>query len=395
MSYQYSNNWPYSQTTFPTMEDHVDPVNNAFFTGLNLEIVNIEFFLGYLPQGAYANVRARLDAFDAWLTDLQGLFDTRTPGYWEGQDFVFGISEFTIVQDNKGWSVSGFNYYNLVYSAPCERGSGSRAIAVFNTTTDLWVWQDVASVNQPRGAVAVGDTAYISISGSPGDILKFNILTWGEIPVALNAGSNFPGEIIRLGDYIYFPCYTTPARLVRMKISDDGLTDYDMNGGENEVRRICTDGTYIWFCCNTDPVKLIKFNPGTGGHTTYTLTGFNNEVDFMCYYDGIIYMFSNDGTSQFCKFDIANVQYMRFTPDWGIGFHAGYLWEDKILVSIKTAAGYDLGILDLSNWVFYVTNGIPNAFDIKWIIVNADHAVWSQDLDGKQWAEGTIADPTP
>lgn len=62
MSYQFYNNWPYSYTVFPTMIDHVDPVNNDYFTGLHQEIENIENTLGLSPEGDYATVVDRLDA---------------------------------------------------------------------------------------------------------------------------------------------------------------------------------------------------------------------------------------------------------------------------------------------------------------------------------------------
>lgn len=61
MGYQFSNNWPYSYSVFPTMEDHVDPVNEEYFSGLHTEIENIEDELGLNPSGDYDTVKARLD----------------------------------------------------------------------------------------------------------------------------------------------------------------------------------------------------------------------------------------------------------------------------------------------------------------------------------------------
>jgi hypothetical protein len=45
----------------PSMDDHIDPVNHIYFEGLHKEVSDIEYFLGLQPQGAFANVRARLD----------------------------------------------------------------------------------------------------------------------------------------------------------------------------------------------------------------------------------------------------------------------------------------------------------------------------------------------
>lgn len=43
------------------MEDHVDPVNNEYFTGLHQEIINIEDTLGLSPEGLFDTVKDRLD----------------------------------------------------------------------------------------------------------------------------------------------------------------------------------------------------------------------------------------------------------------------------------------------------------------------------------------------
>jgi parallel beta-helix repeat protein len=61
MSFNFSNNWPYSSTLFPSMDDHIDPVNHDYFTELHTEIQRIEYYLGLQPQGAYYNIAARLD----------------------------------------------------------------------------------------------------------------------------------------------------------------------------------------------------------------------------------------------------------------------------------------------------------------------------------------------
>lgn len=64
MGFQFTNNWPYTNSVMPSLIDHVDPVNQTFFDGLKNELTNIEYFLGLQPQGSYANVRSRLDYFE-------------------------------------------------------------------------------------------------------------------------------------------------------------------------------------------------------------------------------------------------------------------------------------------------------------------------------------------
>jgi hypothetical protein len=61
MGYQFSNNWPYDWSVFPSMDEHTDPVNNEYFTGLHTEVENIEETLGKSPQGSYDTVADRLD----------------------------------------------------------------------------------------------------------------------------------------------------------------------------------------------------------------------------------------------------------------------------------------------------------------------------------------------
>ena len=57
MGYQFTNNWPYTYTLFPTMVDHVDPANHDYYAGLMTEIENIEDELGLNPSGDYASVK--------------------------------------------------------------------------------------------------------------------------------------------------------------------------------------------------------------------------------------------------------------------------------------------------------------------------------------------------
>ncbi len=61
MGFQWFNTWPYSYSYLPSMDAHIDPVNNTWFTGLNQEVYNLEYFLGLNPQGSYKNVAQRLD----------------------------------------------------------------------------------------------------------------------------------------------------------------------------------------------------------------------------------------------------------------------------------------------------------------------------------------------
>ena len=71
MGYQFTNNWPYTYTVFPTMEDHIDPVNHEYFEELHTEIENIENELGLEPSASYNTVKDRLGAINEKLTELE------------------------------------------------------------------------------------------------------------------------------------------------------------------------------------------------------------------------------------------------------------------------------------------------------------------------------------
>jgi len=65
MGFQWFNNWPYSYSYLPSMDDHVDPVNHTFFDGMNQAIYSLQYYLGFHPQGAYANVSQRLASIES------------------------------------------------------------------------------------------------------------------------------------------------------------------------------------------------------------------------------------------------------------------------------------------------------------------------------------------
>lgn len=60
MGYQFSNDWPYSNSSFPSMDDHVDPVNNVYFSGLMQCLGDMQYFLGLNPEKGYADVAQKL-----------------------------------------------------------------------------------------------------------------------------------------------------------------------------------------------------------------------------------------------------------------------------------------------------------------------------------------------
>jgi len=61
MGFEFSNNWPYSASYFPTMEDHVDPVNHTYFTDLHKALQDIQYFLGLQPEIGFHDVAQKLN----------------------------------------------------------------------------------------------------------------------------------------------------------------------------------------------------------------------------------------------------------------------------------------------------------------------------------------------
>lgn len=64
MGYQFTNNWPYSASVFPSMDDHIDPVNNEYFTGLHSAVADLQYFLGMNPEKGFADVAQKLNLHD-------------------------------------------------------------------------------------------------------------------------------------------------------------------------------------------------------------------------------------------------------------------------------------------------------------------------------------------
>lgn len=365
MGYQFSPGWPYSSTTFPSMDDHVDPVNNAYFSGLHDEIEKIEYYLGLHPQGAYGNVEERIQAgFDytennynivmnylghnvaEGFTNVKDKLETHghTGGVdgtvLEGMDPIIWEAALSItnwvdtrIDATAGASAAGFAYYDLLYNGPCERDAGNASILCYNTSLSENYHQEVTSWGtQPRGTLVIDTTAYISLIGTPGLVGKFGILDWSENTINLGAGANNTGHIVELGDYLYTPCYTTPVKLVRIKKSDDSLTYYDMDSDEDNAIAICTDGTYIYFATKTTPVKIIRFNPGTGAHSTFTITDFDEEVIFMIVVNNTLYAFNDAATAQYIRMNLTTQAYQLFEPDWIGGTKNGTWWPPYILL---------------------------------------------------------------
>jgi len=68
MSNRFENNYPAGFSFFPEMYNHIDPVDQLYFSGLHQEIDTVERTLGLNPQGAYSTVDERIDnMLSGWL----------------------------------------------------------------------------------------------------------------------------------------------------------------------------------------------------------------------------------------------------------------------------------------------------------------------------------------
>lgn len=449
MGYQFSNNWPYLGTGFPSMDDHVDPVNNAYFSGLHEEIEKIEYYLGIHPQGSSKDVAERLAGFqfsigdnyaslvsiiqtnydflylrddtynDAiWnalhpdvaedFNDVKDKLETHghtggtdgieltypVPGVWQGIGFVGSPGWFTVEHYNVGTSYAGFAYYNFVYLGPCLPNGGTHKIRSFNTLNDEHFWEESIVALIPRGAVWTGVYGIFAMGGTPGHILRFNPLTWEQIDTTLDSGDDFPNHLCEQDTNVWIPTTTSPARIVRYTPSTHAHASWTMDAGENECKAICTDGTYIWTCCNTNPVKLIRFKISDKTHTTFTLTGFLPEVIYMAYIGGMIYMFSSNATIQWARFNPTFTAFQKFTPDFPYPFKSGTIWENKLALMLSDGTNAYMTIFKPSALAFWLSSPIGAVGPATWLTIANNHAVWPGDsIDNIDW-EAPITDPT-
>lgn len=447
MSYQFSNNWPYSGTGFPSMDDHVDPVNNAYFAGLHDEIQTIEYFLGIHPQGAYKDVAERLAGFDfsvsdnydslvsiiqtnydflflrgdnyndaIWNTlhpdvaedfdDVKDKLETHghtggtdgkqlvvpEPGTWEDISFVGTPSYLYIEQFVTGGSFSGFAYFDILYGGPVAISAGGSYITAFNTATEDFNWQPTNAPAAGNKALWTGQYGIFAMSVSPGKIVRFNPATWEEIITTLDTGDNLPRQMCEQDTNVWFPTFSSPARIIRYTPATHAHTAWVMSAGENECNACCTDGTYIWTCCNTNPVKLIKFKISDKSHIAYTLTGLLPEITYMFYYNGMVYMFSNNATPQWARFHPGILGLQRWETDWPAGVDSGCEAEGRHLLALGTGNGGYLIQFDVVNFVFYISIVIGGAGSMDGIRYTNNRVSYFQDPYQDQEAPITIID---
>lgn len=416
MSYQFSNDWPYTATTFPSMDDHVDPVNNAYFSGLHEEIERIEYYFGIHPQGSYKDVAERLAGFDfsvsgnydslvsiiqtnydflylkneeyndaIWNTlhpdvaedfdDVKDKLETHghtggtdgkiliipAPGLWENISFVGTPSYLYVESGVAGGSVGGFAYYDILYGSPVVISGGNTYITAFNTTTLDFNWQVAAVDPVEWRAFWTGQYGIFLGNQTPGKIIRFDPLTWEKIITTLDTGDSYLREACEQDTNVWLVTFTSPARIIRYTPSTHAHAAWVMSAGENECNAICTDGTYIWTCCNTDPVKLIKFKISDKTHTMYVLTGLKPEITYMFYHGGMVYMFSNNATPQWARFQPALVAMQRWEPNWPAGVDSGCPAEGRHLLALGTGNGGYMIQFDVENFVLYLSSVISSA----------------------------------
>ena len=416
MSFQFVNNWPYSDTVFPTMDEHTDPVNNAYFAGLMTELGRMEYYLGINPQGPCKDVAERLNNLrsDLGINPQEGFDDVKdkleehghtggtdgklltvpVPGVWEGVDFVGTIESFTVDPSNVGSSYAGFAYYNFVYLGPCEADAGPRKIRSFNTLNDETFWQDSIVALQPRGAIWTGQHGIFSLGGSPGHILRFNPLTWEQIDTTLDTGDNFPNQLIEQDSNIWTPTSTSPTRIVRYTPNTHAHAAWEMDTGENDCKAVCTDGTYIWTCCNTDPVRLIRFKISDKTHTAFFLNGLLPEIIYMVYYDGMVYMYSNNAVVQWARFNPDTLAWQRFEPEFPHPFKAGTLWDNKIALMLSNGSNAYMALTIPNELTFWLSRDLGSTGPAIWLTIASDHAVWpGSTAENVDW-EAPLTDPT-
>ena len=361
MSFQFANNWPYSASAFPTMLDHVDPVNNTYFAGLMTELSNIEYHLGLNPAEGFGDVKDKLENHGHTGGTDGKLLVIPAPGEWEDVDFVGTPSYLEIEAGVTGGSTSGFAYFDILYGGPVVITAGGSYITAFNTTTLAFNWQPTAGASADTKAIWRDPYGIFTTNESPGKVIRFNPSNWQEIITTLDAGDNFPRQICAQDSNVWFPTFTSPARLVRYTVNTHAHTAWVMSAGENECNACVFDGTYIWTCCNTDPVKLIKFKVSDKTHIAYTLTGLKPEITYMFFYDGMVYMFSDNATPQWARFNPDILGLQRWETDWPAGVDSGCWTGQNHIMTLGTGTNGYLLQFDPTNFIFHLSKVISSS----------------------------------
>lgn len=172
MGYQFYNLWPYDYTIFPTMEDHVDPVNNAYFTGLHQEIENIENVLGLQVHEGFENVKKKLEEHDhsggvqgagvqailRWHYDLSRLrYDFNNTVYQEPNRPVVAIFPWSEFSD-------AYDYYvRLIYS-PHSGAADRTAYFRLNYYKDNYDWVPLAEYSHVGVALIKKSESWIKLT---------------------------------------------------------------------------------------------------------------------------------------------------------------------------------------------------------------------------------------
>jgi len=135
MSYVWYNNWPYNYSIFPSMTDHVDPVNETYFSGLHTEIENIENELGLNPSGDYDTVKDRLNDYTNHTTNYNNPHQVSLEQARTKNNQISGAIDFN---KNEGQNLKLHN----LSSAPASPVAGQ----VYYNTTDnkTHVWNGTA-----------------------------------------------------------------------------------------------------------------------------------------------------------------------------------------------------------------------------------------------------------
>jgi len=403
MGFNWSNNFPYSATIAPSMDDHVDPVNHTYFAGLHDEIITIENVLGLEPAGSYGTVRARLDNLRSHIDDgLDDIWDHLGPDPAEGytnvqdklnnHDHSGGVHGAPLVEQDvlvyknaalvaNSWNIqkdvnngscnSGFNYFQFIYGGPTERAAGARSLLWFNTDNETYGWRDVTLVtNQPRGSYVLGDIAYISVGANPGIIAEFNMSTWAEAQYTAPAGANYFSHLCHNGQYLYGACYTSPIDLIRYDPVTHTFIKRTLNAGEDKGFAIAYYNNHLYLCTDTSPVKFIKYNIPGDTWVTHNMDGITDPCTFMHVIGTTLWLFFSGATSKVVKYNLTNDRYVTYTPDWPANIKDVTYGDGLFGINFYNPPVSHFVYLNPETLVSYLTNPLSNISGGYWSVVN-------------------------
>lgn len=333
MGFEFSNNFPYTATEFPSMIEHVDPVNHTYFSGLMTELANIENTLGLLVNEGFLDVKEKLEKHShTGGVDGAPLFST-----FMDPPLVYQAEAWKDVGSYSGASC-GFLMYEHVYFPPGAAHVYMQTMDV--NTGERAQWVAVSDAGGSPGCCS--DGTYIYFTHVNGMLLLFKFNPADNSIVEYDSGETVSsyGSICYLDGYIYFTARTTPAKLYKFKISNNTFSSYAFDSGQNLVTGCQTDGQLVYVGLNGTPVNILKYDPAGPSHDSIPISPVNNAIKDLIFAQGSLWLCCIGTVKQFTKIFTPVCNYYTIdVPDCN-PISTPYFWQNYLMFIGLYASDY-------------------------------------------------------